>query len=208
MATNAQQTQSGLSFSSNIGNLIRLLPTGTVFFYQLINPVLTNYGHCHVPNKILTAIVVSLSGLFCIVVTFTDSYKGSDGGTHYAFVTHKGLWPAPTDESVTSDKQTYLKKYKIRAGDFGHAFLSAVVFVLVVLFDRNTVECFFPSLESQKTLLATLPAVVGLVSSVGLAFSVPQRNWFGYPPQLQDGNLPNPVNVDPANKPIFPIVAP
>ncbi|KAH0992406.1 hypothetical protein GBA52_003889 [Prunus armeniaca] len=43
------------------GNLIKLLPTGTVFLFQFLNPVFTNNGHCSTVNKYLSAILIGIS---------------------------------------------------------------------------------------------------------------------------------------------------
>ncbi|KAF2311025.1 hypothetical protein GH714_019204 [Hevea brasiliensis] len=45
---------------TGFGNLIKLLPTGTVFVFQFLNPVLTNNGHCHTINKYLSGILIGL----------------------------------------------------------------------------------------------------------------------------------------------------
>ncbi|KAJ6771057.1 PROTEIN DMP3 [Salix koriyanagi] len=74
---------------SGVGNLIKLLPTGTVFLFQFLNPVVTNNGSCHAVNKYLSGILIGLCGFSCCFSCFTDSYKGSDGLTHYGIATMK-----------------------------------------------------------------------------------------------------------------------
>jgi len=34
-----------------VGDLIKLLPSGTVFLFQFFSPLLTNNGQCHTINK-------------------------------------------------------------------------------------------------------------------------------------------------------------
>ncbi|XP_059434503.1 protein DMP2-like [Corylus avellana] len=162
---------------SGVGNLVRLLPTGTVFLYQFLSPVLSNNGHCsNTINKYLTAILVGLCGLSCFFSTFTDSYVGDDGQTHYGFATSKGLWPSPESKSVD------LPTYKLRFADFVHAFFAVIVFGALVLLDGNTVGCFYPASESiEKTLIQVLPPVVGAVSSAVFMFFPNNRNGIGYP---------------------------
>jgi hypothetical protein len=41
---------------SGVGNLVKLLPTGTVFLFQYLSPVVTNNGHCNTINKYLSAV--------------------------------------------------------------------------------------------------------------------------------------------------------
>ncbi|KAI4373978.1 hypothetical protein MLD38_012032 [Melastoma candidum] len=162
---------------SGLANLIRLLPTGTVFLFQFLNPVLTNNGQCSSINKYLSATLVGFCGLSCFVSTFTDSFKGSDGVTHYGIATTTGLWPVPSSSSSVN-----LSSYKIRAGDFVHAFLSLIVFATVSLLDPNTVDCFYPSfMLAQKVLLMVLPPVIGTISGTIFAVFPITRHGIGYP---------------------------
>ncbi|KAF2287771.1 hypothetical protein GH714_002653 [Hevea brasiliensis] len=144
---------------TGFGNLIKLLPTGTVFLFQFLNPVLTNYGHCSTINKYLSGILIGLCGFSCAFSSFTDSYVGSDGITHYGIVTVKGLWPSTNSGSVD------LSRYKLQFSDFVHAFFSVIVFAVLCLLDSNTVDCFYHSFETnQKTLLMVLPPAIGAIS--------------------------------------------
>ncbi|KAF6176557.1 hypothetical protein GIB67_034419 [Kingdonia uniflora] len=144
---------------TGVANLVKLLPTATVFLFQFLNPVLTHNGHCNTVNKYLTGVLLGVCSLSCFFSSFTDSYKGSDGVTHYGVATKNGLWPSPASDDVSS--------YRVRVGDFVHAFFSLLVFVVVVMLDPNTVSCYYPSFElTQKVLLMVLPPVVGAISSV------------------------------------------
>jgi hypothetical protein len=161
---------------SGVGNLIKLLPTGTVFLYQFLSPVLSNNGDCKTINKYLTAILVALCGLSCFFSSFTDSYVGDDAKTHCGVVTSKGLWPSPESKKVD------LSTYKLRFADFVHAFFAVLVFAALVLLDGNTVGCFYRVSEStEKTLLQVLPPVVGAVSSVVFVVFPNKRHGIGYP---------------------------
>ncbi|KAG6582255.1 protein DMP2-like [Cucurbita moschata] len=158
------------------GNLIRLLPTGTVFLFQFLSPILTNRGHCEPVNKSLSITLILLCGLSCFLSSFTDSYTGDDGVLHWGFATAFGMWPAP--ESKTVD----LSAYKLRAGDFVHATLSALVFGALVVLDSDTVHClFFPSFAAaDKLLVQVLPPVVGVVSSAVFVMFPNTRHGIGY----------------------------
>ncbi|XP_057957160.1 protein DMP2-like [Malania oleifera] len=175
-STSQKKSYSDMTFSG-IGNLIKLLPTGTVFAFQFLNPVLSNNGQCHPVNKVLTSVLIGLCGLSCFFSSFTDSYTGSDGATHYGIVTTKGLWPSP-DSSESVD----VSQYKLQVGDFVHALFSVVVFAAVSLLDSNTVDCFYPSFEStQKALMMSLPPVIGVVASAVFAVFPCRRHGIGYP---------------------------
>ncbi|KAE8670383.1 hypothetical protein F3Y22_tig00112159pilonHSYRG00377 [Hibiscus syriacus] len=114
---------------TGLGNLIKLLPTGTVFVFQFLNPVLTNYGHCSPVNKVLTSILIALCGFSCAFSCFTDSYEDGDGRVHYGIAIVNGLWP--------SSGSVGLSKYKLRVGDFVHVFFSVIVFAVLSLLDSN-----------------------------------------------------------------------
>ncbi|KAK7359663.1 hypothetical protein VNO77_01625 [Canavalia gladiata] len=161
---------------SGVGNLIKLLPTGTVFLFQFLIPVVTNTGHCTTVNKYLTGILLVICAFNCVFSSFTDSYTGTDGQRHYGIVTAKGLWPSPASESVD------LSVYKLRLGDFVHASLALVVFAVLGLLDTNTVRCFYPEFESQeKILMQVLPPIIGAVSSAAFVMFPNNRHGIGYP---------------------------
>ncbi|TXG71837.1 hypothetical protein EZV62_000416 [Acer yangbiense] len=161
---------------TGLGNLIKLLPTGTVFVFQFLNPVVTNSGNCTTLNKYLTSFLIGFCGLACGFSCFTDSYRGSDGMTHYGVATMKGLWPSTAAGSVE------LSKYKLRIGDFVHCLFTMVVFAVLSLLDSNTVECFYPSFEStEKVLLLVLPPVIGSICGTVFMVFPNNRHGIGYP---------------------------
>ncbi|XP_073128775.1 protein DMP2-like [Henckelia pumila] len=161
---------------TGFGNLIKLLPTATVFMFQFLNPVLTNNGHCHTINKYLSSILIAVCGFSCCFASFTDSYTDNQGELHYGIATRTGLWPSSSSSSLD------LSSYKLRFGDFVHAFFSLIVFAVVALLDPNSVECFYPSFEStQKVLLMVLPPIIGVVSGSLFVVFPNKRHGIGYP---------------------------
>ncbi|XP_042518192.1 protein DMP2-like [Macadamia integrifolia] len=169
---------------TGVGNLIRLLPTGTVFLFQFLSPVLTNNGQCYTINKYLTGTLLSGCAFFCCFSSFTDSYVGSDGLIHYGIVTINGLWSSSPSTSGLVD----LSAYKLRVGDFVHSFLSLMVFAVVALMDPNTMDCYYPSFEStQKMLVMVLPPVVGAVASSVFVLFPNNRHGIGYPSSQSSG---------------------
>ncbi|KAK1430543.1 hypothetical protein QVD17_13358 [Tagetes erecta] len=162
---------------SGVGNLIKLLPTGTVFTFQFLNPVVTNNGHCTTINKYLSSILITLCGLSCIFSTFTDSYEDEDGTTRYVIATPHGVWPSPTTTSCVD-----VSKYKLRVGDFVHAVFVAVVFAVVALLDDNTVQCLYPGFATnEKMLMMAVPPVIGTVSGTVFMLFPNTRHGIGYP---------------------------
>ncbi|CAJ1941144.1 unnamed protein product [Sphenostylis stenocarpa] len=175
---------------SAVGSLIKLLPTGTVFVFQFLNPVVTNSGQCNAINKWLSAILLVLCGFSCVFSSFTDSYTGSDNQRHYGFVTRKGLWPSPASNSVDLSGQ------RLGVGDFVHAVLSLLVFAVLGLLDTNTVHCFYPSFEStQKILLQVLPTVIGVFAGGVFMIFPNNRHGIGYP-LTSDSNDTSPKSND------------
>jgi len=161
---------------NGLGSLIKLLPTGTVFLFQFLSPVVSNNGQCHVANKYLMGALLVICGLNCAVATFTDSYRDDEGNTHYGIATFKGLWPS------SNSKDLDLSEYKIRVGDFVRAILVLVVFSVVAILDPNTVGCYASSWETtRKTLLMVLPPVVGAVCSAVFTVFPSTRHGIGYP---------------------------
>ncbi|CAN6999854.1 hypothetical protein BRARA_E02062 [Brassica rapa] len=177
--TNPPVTSEPMANKSLTGleSLIKLLPTGTLFIYLLLNPVLTNDGECSTSNKVMSSILIALCSFSCVFSCFTDSFKGTDGSRKYGIVTRKGLWTYADPGSVD------LSKYKLRIADFVHAGFVVAVFGTLVLLDANTASCFYPRFrETQKTLVMVLPVAVGIASAGIFAIFPSKRNGLGYAP--------------------------
>lgn len=160
---------------SGVGNLIKLLPTGTVFMFHFLNPFLTDNGDCESSNKFLSETLIGLCGLSCFVSTFTDSYMDLEGSVHYGIATPTGLWPS-------GDGSADLSKYKLRIGDFIHAIFSLMVFLVVSLLDPNTMECFYPKFaKDAEDMRKVLPAMAGAVSGIMFTMFPNKRHGIGYP---------------------------
>ncbi|XP_061367980.1 protein DMP2-like [Gastrolobium bilobum] len=183
---------------SAIGNLIKLLPTGTVFLFQFLNPVVTNSGHCNTTNKYLSAILLVVCGFSCVFSSFTDSYTGSDNQRHYGIVTTKGLWPSPASQSQSID----LSMYKLKFGDFVHAALSLFVFAVLGLLDTNTVLCFYPEFEkNQMSLLQVLPTAIGVFTGGVFMMFPNNRHGIGYPKSTDSNDTTSTKSNDSAPPP-------
>ena len=163
-----------------VADLIKLLPSGTVFLFQFLSPLVTNNGHCAAFNKVLSGALVALCGAFCAFSSFTDSYVGSDGRVYYGVVTQRGLRTfTPDPDAAARD----LSAYRLRAGDFVHAALALLVFATIALLDADTVACLYPALElSERTMMAVLPPVVGGVAGYVFMVFPNNRHGVGYQP--------------------------
>ncbi|KAI8566147.1 hypothetical protein RHMOL_Rhmol02G0017100 [Rhododendron molle] len=174
-SSSSSATMTGKTLSG-LGKLIKLLPTGTVFLFHFLSPVLTNNGDCkNNINKYLSIALLGVCGLSCFFSTFTDSYEDSDGTTHYGIATLKGLWPSSGTSSVNLSSH-----YKLKFADFVHAFFSLLVFATVALLDNNITECFYPSFNSA-VLLQGLPPVIGTISGAVFVYFPYTRHGIGYP---------------------------
>ena len=114
--------------------------------------------------------------IFCcnkLSVLFTNLVSKFPTG----IATFKGIWP------TTSSGSANTSSYKIRPGDFVHAMFSLIVFGVVSLLDSNTVDCFYPSFESnQKAIFMALPPAIGAISSAVFVLFPNTRHGIGYPP--------------------------
>ncbi|KAL5701565.1 hypothetical protein ACHQM5_026889 [Ranunculus cassubicifolius] len=170
-----QQTMSQKAFTG-LGDLIKLLPSGTFFLFLFLNPVVTNNGKCNATNRYLTGILLGVCGFSCAFSWFTDSYIDSNGVNQYGIVTRKGLFAL--SDSVLVDSSNY----KLRLGDFVHAFISVFVFAIVALLDANIVQCFYPSFQStQQVLFMVLPPIAGVISSSVFVMFPNKRHGIGHP---------------------------
>ncbi|KAI4311220.1 hypothetical protein MLD38_036130 [Melastoma candidum] len=60
---------------TSCSDLIRLSPTGTVFLFRILYPVLWNNGMCDRPvNKYSSPALIALCGISCCLSCFPDSY--------------------------------------------------------------------------------------------------------------------------------------
>ncbi|XP_075649350.1 protein DMP4-like [Castanea sativa] len=160
-------------------HLASLLPTGSVLSFQLLSPIFTNQGSCDSISKFMTSALVTLCGVSCFLLSFTDSFKNKKGEICYGFATIKGLWVI--DGSATLSPEL-AANYRLRFIDFMHAFMSILVFIAVALFDTNVVSCVFPmpSYEIQE-ILTRLPVGIGVICSMFFVVFPTKRHGIGYP---------------------------
>ncbi|CAN1807138.1 Protein DMP4 [Linum perenne] len=154
-------------------HLANLLPTGTVLAFQLLSPVFSNQGECDPVSRFMTAWLVAMCGLSCIISSFTDSFTDKDGCVCYGVATVNGLWVIDG---------TFAEKYRLQLIDFVHGFMSVLVFAVVVLFDKNMVQCFCPAPTDQiQKLLTALPIMISGICGVLFAVFPTKRHGIGFP---------------------------
>ncbi|KAL7582149.1 protein DMP3 [Lactuca sativa] len=168
---------------ASTAQLANLLPTGTLLALQTVTPIFTNHGSCDAVTRPLTAILLIFLTAACFLASFTDSFKSSDGQVFYGFATFKGMWlfDYQTAASSTSGLPD-LRKYKLTAVDWIHAFVSAFVLITLALRDRSVVSCFYPrpSHEAQE-VLDIVPLGLSLGCSLVFVIFPSKRHGIGYP---------------------------
>ena len=160
-------------------HLANLLPTGSVLAFQLLLPIFTNQGICDPISRFMTATLVTLCGVSCFILSFTDSFRDKKGNICYGFATTKGFWVI--DGSATLSPEV-AANYRLRSIDFMHALMSILVFVAVALFDENVVSCFFPTPSDEtQEILTRLPVGIGVISSMLFVALPTKRHGIGFP---------------------------
>ncbi|XP_061341616.1 protein DMP4-like [Gastrolobium bilobum] len=160
-------------------NLVNLLPTGTVLAFQLLSPIFTNNGKCDSATKFMTAALVALCGVSCFLLSFTDSFRDKKGNISYGFATFKGLWVI--DGSTTLPPKL-AAKYRLRFIDFMHAVMSVLVFAAIALFNKDVINCFFPSPSNEThEVLTALPVGISVFCSMLFVAFPSGRHGIGFP---------------------------
>lgn len=160
-------------------HLANLLPTGSVLAFQLLSPIFSNQGVCDSVSRAMTAGLVALCGLSCLLLSFTDSIQDQKGKVCYGFATFSGFWIIDGSAAVPPAVAT---KYKLKFIDFAHALMSVLVFGAVAMFDQNVVKCFFPDPSTGTTeMLTALPVGVGVICSMLFVAFPTQRHGIGFP---------------------------
>ncbi|XP_021830218.1 uncharacterized protein LOC110770392 [Prunus avium] len=160
-------------------HLANLLPTGTVLAFQLLAPIFTNQGNCDSVSRSMTAGLVALCGVSCILLSFTDSYRDKNGNVCYGFATFRGLWIIDGSTTLSPEVDA---NFRLRFIDFLHAFMSILVFAAVALFDQNVVDCFYPTpSDKAQEILTALPVGIGVICSMLFVVFPTKRHGIGFP---------------------------
>uniref|UniRef100_A0A7C9AKW3 DUF679 domain-containing protein n=1 Tax=Opuntia streptacantha TaxID=393608 RepID=A0A7C9AKW3_OPUST len=147
-------------------HLAKRLPTGTLTAFQLLSPVFTNQGTCDYTTRTMTSALIGLCGLSSSLLSFRDSFKDENDNICNGFATFRGFWLIDVDGSAKLSPHV-AAKYSLRFIDFVHAFMAILVFATVALFDKNTVQCFYPTPSRQTSEILTLvPVGIGVLCSM------------------------------------------
>ena len=172
-----------VNVANKAANLANLLPTGTVLVFQALTPSLANTadGKCQVFNKYFIGIVIAFCAATCFFSSFTDSLEVGEK-LYYGFATFRSFWVVNcSPEEKENIKDSELKKLKIQAKDYVHAFGSLFVFLIFAFSSSDVLHCFFPNGgENQYSMVLYLPLVAGVLSSFLFSIFPTERKGFGY----------------------------
>lgn len=161
-------------------HLARLLPTGSVLTFQILSPILTHQGRCPThASRVITLGLLALCGVSCFILRLTDSFRDERGKVRYGLATFRGLWVIDTSLKLTPEEKA---QYQLKFIDLFHAFASILVFATIALFDKNVVNCFFPTpSEEAKELLMRVPIGIGIACSILFVLFPSNRHGIGCP---------------------------
>lgn len=178
---------------SSASDIVKLLPTGTVLVFHALAPSFSNHGSCGPANRYLTISLIGVCAVSCVLHSFTDSLVSKDGKLYYGVAMPRGFYPFNFEGTVEEIRAKFgdLPRMKIRVLDFVHAFVSAVLFIVVALGNAGIQNCLFPGVGSDvRQVLASLPVGLGFVSSMMFMIFPTMRKSIGYtdlmPHQLED----------------------
>lgn len=174
------KTSTTKAVSSYLSNLAKMLPTCVIFVFQMLSNLISQNGDCQKGNKILVGICLGILGVVCFILSFSDTFIGSDGKVHYGIATKSGL--ATIGSGKSKVKPLNESDYQLRLKDFLVAGLAVLVFAVVSLTDKNVVQCLYPSAQSSiHKWVQALPLAVSLGTSVVFAMIPSNRQGISHP---------------------------
>ncbi|XP_074556105.1 protein DMP3-like [Curcuma longa] len=179
---------------SVIANLAQLLPTGTVLAFQALAPSFANRGACYTSNKVLTAVLIAASAASAAFFSFTDSFTGRDGKLYYGVATRGGFYVFNYDSHVDDGGAEAalgdLRRYRLRAADYVHAFLAVLLFLTVAFSDGMIQNCLFPAAgKNTRELVVNLPLGAAVLSTLVFTLFPTTRQGIGYTNATQSKSI-------------------
>ncbi|BAB64759.1 P0560B06.26 [Oryza sativa Japonica Group] len=167
-------------------DILKLLPTGTVLAFHELAPSFTNHGGaCGAASRYTTAALIAACTASCVLLSFTDSLVSHVDGRrlYYGVATLRGFRPFNFEGTREEMEERFgdLPGMKVRALDFVHAHVSAVVFVVVALGNADVQGCLFPDAGTGFTeMFRNLPMGLGLLASMVFMIFPTTRKSIGY----------------------------
>ncbi|EEE54579.1 hypothetical protein OsJ_01783 [Oryza sativa Japonica Group] len=167
--------------------ILKLLPTGTVLAFPRAGrrPSPTTGGACGAASRYTTAALIAACTASCVLLSFTDSLVSHVDGRrlYYGVATLRGFRPFNFEGTREEMEERFgdLPGMKVRALDFVHAHVSAVVFVVVALGNADVQGCLFPDAGTGFTeMFRNLPMGLGLLASMVFMIFPTTRKSIGY----------------------------
>ncbi|XP_066378945.1 protein DMP2-like [Miscanthus floridulus] len=164
-------------------DIIKLLPTGTVMAFHALAPSFSNHGVCGTASRYLTLALIGACTASCLLLSFTDSLVGHDGRFYYGVATPWGFYPFNFDGTCDERRRRFanIPWMKIKALDFVHALVSAVLFIVVALGNAGIQSCLFLDIGPDvREVLMNLPVGLGFLSSMVFMIFPTTRKSIGY----------------------------
>lgn len=105
-------------------------------------------------------------------------FRDSGGKLRYGIATFTGIFvfdrtPPPSNQN----------KYRIRASDFLHAITSLIIFMAVVLYNKEVNECLFSGITDWQAvqIIAVAPILIGILGSILFVLYPSTRHGIGFP---------------------------
>lgn len=173
---------------SGTARLNVLLPTATVLAFTNFTPVITNDGQCNTLDRWILSFFLTLTSLYCIFFSVTDSYRTSRGRLYYGIATFSGILPL----DGAGRKPHSPSEYRLRWADLFHATLSLVAFLTFAASQKDVVECYYPELPRKVSYI--VPVLVESVVGTLIVLFPSRRKGIGYPFLLQKDALNSSTN--------------
>lgn len=168
---------------SGTARLNVLLPSATILAFTNFSPLVTNEGQCDHLDRWIMGLFLTLSSLFCIFFSLTDSFRTSKGRLYYGIATFSGILPL----NGTQKKPRTPFEYRLRWADLFHAILSLVAFLTFAASQKDVVDCYYPQLPRKLSYI--VPLLVESVIGTLIVLFPSGRKGIGYPFLLQKDTL-------------------
>lgn len=165
---------------SGTARLNVLLPSATILAFTNFSPLVTNEGHCDHLDRWVLGLFLTVSSLFCIFFSLTDSFRTSKGRLYYGIATFSGILPL----NGTQKKPHVPFEYRLRWADLFHAILSLVAFLTFAASQKDVVDCYYPHLPRKVSYV--VPVLLESVIGTLIVLFPSGRKGIGYPFLLQN----------------------
>ncbi|KAK1391926.1 DUF679 domain-containing protein [Heracleum sosnowskyi] len=159
---------------SGTARLNVLLPSATILAFTNFSPLIINEGQCDHLDRWILGLFLTLSSLFCIFFSLTDSFRTSKGRLYYGIATFSGILSL----NGTQKKPLAPFEYRLRWADLFHAILSLVAFLTFAASQKDVVDCYYPHLPRKVSYI--VPVLIESVIGTLIILFPSGRKGIGY----------------------------